>query len=225
MSPGLNEMEEENEKLLRSRVLEANDILEESNYVVTDGEHQSGHQIDEHDPFNETSTTEEMLKEISENMTVELLNLFGSEESEQKTNLEEATAVLENVREGDENFNVVVKDPKMGKKRLLPLWMRVGDSDLKHFKVGPSFEKLTPEEAGITLGGHNFEFWSTCDMCTFVEPNKKNLMKHRNVAHPNEQFICKLCGKRYKAYLSLVQHIQTVHMKHQRYKFVNGISI
>ena len=102
--------------------------------------------------------------------------------------------------------------------------MRVGDSDPKHFKIGPTFDKLTPEEAGITLGGDNFEFWSSCDICTFVEPNKKNLMKHRNVAHPNEQFLCKLCGKRYKAYLSLVQHIQTVHMKHQRYKFVNEIS-
>ena len=208
ISPGLNEMEEENEKLLQSRVFEANEILEESNHVLTDGEDQSDHQIDEHDPFNETSTSEEMLKEISDNMTVELLNLFGTE----KPSPEEATAV-------------VVKNPKMGKKRLLPLWMRVGDSGLKHFKVGPTFEKLTLEEAGITVGGHNFEFWSSCDMCTFMEPNKKNLMKHRKVAHPNEQFICKLCGKRYKAYLSLVQHIQTVHMKHQRYKSVNDISI
>ena len=224
LSPGLNEMEEENEKLLQSRVFEANEILEESNNVVKDGEDQSDHQTDEHDPFNETSTSEEMLKEISENMTVELLNLFGSEESEQKTNLEEATAVFENAREGDGNFNAVVENLKIGKKRLLPLWMRVGDSDPKHFKIGPTFDKLTPEEAGITLGGDNFEFWSSCDMCTFVEPNKKNLMKHRNVAHPNEQFLCKLCGKRYKAYLSLVQHIQTVHMKHQRYKFVNDIS-
>ena len=198
--PSLNEVEE----LLRTRVYEESEILElDLKQIERDGD----------DSFDDNSTSEEILNEISDNMTMELLNLFGSEEDQ--INPEDTTsAVLENREDGSERETIVVENPKKrGKKRLLPLWMRVGDSDPKHFKVGPFFDKSTAEEAGITLGGPNFEFWSSCDLCTFTATNKKNLMKHRNEAHPNEQFICKLCGKKVKAYRSLVQHIENVHMK------------
>ena len=96
---------------------------------------------DDKDPFNDTATSEEMLKEISDNMTAELLNLFGVDDVQ--SNLEETTAVVENSRDRPDLVDPVVKNPTRAEKRLLPLWMRVGHSDPKYFKVDHSFQRLT----------------------------------------------------------------------------------
>ena len=116
-----------------------NEELLQSGYSEESIEPSDGN--DDKDPFNDTATSEEMLKEISDNMTAELLNLFGVDDVQ--SNLEETTAVVENSRDRTDLVDPVVKNPTRAEKRLLPLWMRVGHSDPKYFKVDHSIQRLT----------------------------------------------------------------------------------
>ena len=154
------------------------------------------------DTLNETTTSAEVLKEISDNMTTELLSFFGSE------------SVSE---EQPEVAQVEQKSLRKGQKRLLPSWMKVGNADPKHFKLDQAEEQpkeeMSAAEFSAAVAKENSEFNASCDQCDFRDPNRKTVMKHRNAEHKHLPFQCNLCGKTFKAAQTLVSHRQNLHMK------------
>ena len=154
------------------------------------------------DTLNETTTSAEVLKEISDEMTTELLGFFGSE------------SVSE---EQPEVAHVEQKSQRKGQKRLLPSWMKVGNADPKHFKLDQAEDQPKAEMSGAEFSAavakENAEFSASCDQCDFRDPNRKTVMKHRNAEHKHLPFQCKLCGRTFKAAQTLVSHRQNLHMK------------
>ena len=154
------------------------------------------------DTLNETTSSAEVLKEISEKMTTELLGFFGSE------SIPEEPAEVAQVEQ---------KSQRKGQKRLLPSWMKVGNADPKHFKLDQAEEakkeEMSAAEFSAAVAKENSEFNASCDLCDFRDPNRKNVMKHRNAEHKNLPFQCKVCGKTFKVAQGLVTHRQNIHMK------------
>ena len=109
------------------------------------------------------------------------------------------------------------KSQRKGRKRLLPSWMKVGNADPKHFKLDQAEEqpkeKMSAAEFSAAVAKENSEFNASCDQCDFRDPNRKNVMKHRNAEHKHIPFQCKVCGKTFKVAQSLVTHRQNIHMK------------
>ena len=161
------------------------------------------------DPLNETTTSAEVLQEISDNMTTELLGFFASESIPENPETETKVAEDQKVPEGQ-------KPGKRGHKRLLPSWMKVGNADPKHFKMDQDVnvkEEMSAAEFRVAVEKEHSEFNASCDICDFRDVNRKNVMKHRRTDHKNLPFHCKVCGRTFNAAQQLVTHRLNNHMK------------
>ena len=81
------------------------------------------------DNLDET-TSEEMLTEISAKMTKELLDLFGTEEEEEEEEEENANNTGPEINL-EERAAAATEGGAIKRKRLLPPWMSLGDSNAK----------------------------------------------------------------------------------------------
>ena len=198
------------------------------------------------DTLNETTSTAEVLKEISDKMTDQLLEFFGSESPLAIPTSQSVPSSHQRASENVPNQKASENDPhqkasenvsnfgdnyqqpkKRGQKRLLPSWMKVGNVDAKHFKVDlaeeekQKKEKISADEFTAAVRRINLEFNASCDLCNFRDPNRKNVMKHRNAEHRGALFQCRQCGKTVKSPQSLVNHRNNSHMemlvREQRY--------
>ena len=169
------------------------------------------------DTLNETTSSAEVLREISDKMTNQLLDFFGSESTPTSQSLPSSH---QKTSEDFSNFSDNYQQPQVrGQKRLLPSWMKVGDVDAKHFKVDlgeeekEKKEKLSADAFTAVVAKMNFEFNASCDLCDFRDPNRKSVMKHRNAEHNGALFQCKQCGKTFKQCQGLVNHRNNYHME------------
>ena len=87
------------------------------------------------DTMNKTASSTETLKEISDKMTNQLLDFFGSESP--LAPLSSQSVPSSNQKRSANVSNKYQQMQVRGQKRLLPGWMKVGDVDAKHFKIDP----------------------------------------------------------------------------------------
>ena len=181
------------------------------------------------DTLNETTSSAEVLKDISDKMTNQLLEFFGSEsplaiptsQSVPSSHQRASENVPNQKASGNvSNFGDNYQQPKeRGQKRLLPSWMKVGNVDAKHFKVDlaeeetQKKEKISADEFTAAVRKINVEFNASCDLCNFRDPNRKRVMQHRNAEHGGALFQCRQCGKTVKSAQSLVNHRNNSHME------------
>ena len=172
------------------------------------------------DTLNETTSSAEVLREISDKMTNQLLDFFGSESTPAISTSQSVPSSHRKASEDISNFSDNYQQPQVrGQKRLLPSWMKVGDVDAKHFKVDlgeeekEKKEKMSADAFTAAVAKMNFEFNASCDLCDFRDPNRKSVMKHRNAEHNGAPFQCKQCGKTFKQCQGLVNHRNNYHME------------
>ena len=169
------------------------------------------------DTMNKTASSTEALKEISDKMTIQLLDFFGSEPT--PAHLSSQSVPSSNQKSSVNVSNKYQQLQFRGQKRLLPGWMMVGDVDAKHFKVDlgekekQKKEKMSADAFTAAVAKMSFEFNASCDLCDFRDPNRKSVMKHRNAEHTGAPFQCKQCGKTFKQCQSLVNHRNNYHME------------
>ena len=169
------------------------------------------------DTLNETTSSAEVLREISDKMTNQLLDFFGSESTPAIPSSQSVPSSHQKTPEDFSNFSDNYQQPQVrGQKRLLPSWMKVGDVDAKHFKVDlgeEEKEKMSADAFTAAVAKLSFEFNASCDLCDFRDPNRKSVMKHRNAEHNGAPFQCKQCGKTFKQCQGLVNHRNNYHME------------
>ena len=158
------------------------------------------------------------LTEISDNMTAELLNLFGGEpsvtspETEHKVDKDQPSEGKQN---GGSNLNEPTITTKK-RKRFLPDWMKTESSDAKHFKLAKEEDieenRKKAEEFASAVQKEDDEFKSTCDRCGYKETNREELLKHRKLNHEGALFLCTFCHKEFSKREALQQHRKFGHL-------------
>ena len=188
----------------------------------------------------DNTDTAEVLAEISDNLTADLLDLFGSDSetiplpnTNSDANIQDSSKDIKEpekpTKSAPEPLPCDKKDSK--KRRMLPSWMKTDGSDPKYFRPNDVFvqpvkiNKIPKKDnkpattddkksARTEEYGYNYtEIFQECDRCEFKSDERKIVTKHRRYEHNKELYVCKmiLCKREFSQFGALLTHRKGLH--------------